>query len=106
MGDSGRRNACSTALFSDDVVAVMDPTVLGADTVVVGHSLGGAVALTLGVRHAGRVRGVVMLDSAMLLPDQPSPFDPTTAPIRPKTVCARWPEGASIGRYWWDTPQV
>lgn len=88
MGDSEHREAYSTALFSDDVVAVMEHAGLGADTVVVGHSLGGAVALTLGVRHAGRVRGIVMLDSAVFPPDEPSPFDPTKAPYRPKTVCA------------------
>lgn len=88
MGDSGHRAAYSTALFSDDVVAVMDHAGLGRDTFVVGHSLGGAVALTLGVRHAERVRGIVMLDSAVFPPDQPSPFDPAKAPYRPKTICA------------------
>jgi pimeloyl-ACP methyl ester carboxylesterase len=97
MGDSGHRAAYSTALFSDDVVAVMDHAGLGTDTVVVGHSLGGTVALTLGVRHAGRVRGIVMLDSAVFPPDQPSPFDPTKAPYRPKTVCADYE--TAVGRF-------
>ena len=97
MGDSGHRAAYSTALFSDDVVAVMDHAGLGADTVVVGHSLGGAVALTLGVRHAGRVRGIVMLDSAVFPPDQPSPFDPAKAPYRPKTICADYE--TAVGRF-------
>ena len=87
MGDSGHRDAYSTALFADDVAAVMDHAGMGTDAVVVGHSLGGAVALTFGVRHAGRARGVVMLDSAVFPPDQPSPFDPATAPYRPKTIC-------------------
>ncbi len=32
-----------------------------------GHSLGGAVALELALRHSGRVRGVVMLDSGSRL---------------------------------------
>jgi len=102
MGESGHRDAYSTALFSDEVIAVMQHAGLGADTVVVGHSLGGAVALTLGVRHAGRVRGIVMLDSAVFPPDQPSPFDPAKAPYRPKTIC---PDYASAVARFFPLPQ-
>ena len=97
MGDSGHRDAYSTAVFADDVVAVMDHAGLGTGTVLVGHSLGGAVALTLGVRHAGRVRGIVMLDSAVFPPDLPSPFDPAKAPYRPKTICADFE--AAVARF-------
>jgi len=103
MGDSGHRDAYSTAQFADDVVAVMDHAGLGPDTVVIGHSLGGAVALTLGVRHAGRVRGIVMLDSAVFPPDQPSPFDPAKAPYRPKTICDD--AETAIGRFFLLPPQ-
>lgn len=98
MGDSEHREAYSTAQFSDDVVAIMEHAGLTADTVVVGHSLGGAVALTLGVRHAGRVRGIVMLDSAVFPPDQPSPFDPSKVPYRPKTICPDY--AAAVGRFY------
>ena len=87
MGESGHRDHYSMAQFSDDVLAVMDHAGLADDSMVVGHSLGGAVALTLGHRHAGRMRGVVMLDSAVFPPDIPSPFDPAKAPYRPKTIC-------------------
>lgn len=97
MGDSGHRDAYSTAQFSDDVVAVMDHAGLPNDSVVVGHSLGGAVALTLGHRHAGRVGGIVMLDSAVFPPDVPSPFDPAKAPYRPKTICDDY--DAAVGRF-------
>jgi pimeloyl-ACP methyl ester carboxylesterase len=103
MGDSGHRDAYSTAQFADDVVAVMDHAGLASDTVVIGHSLGGAVALTLGVRHAGRVRGIVMLDSAVFPPDQPSPFDPARAPYRPKTICDD--AETAIGRFFLLPPQ-
>lgn len=97
MGDSGHRARYSTALFSDDVMAVMAHAGLGSDTVLVGHSLGGSVALTAGLRHAGRVRGVVMLDSPVYPPDEPSPFDPSRAPYRPKTICPDY--ATAVGRY-------
>ncbi len=103
MGDSGHRDAYSTAQFADDVVAVMDHAGLGQDAVVAGHSLGGAVALTLGVRHARRARGIVMLDSAVFPPDQPSPFDPAKAPYRPKTICED--AETAIGRFFLLPPQ-
>jgi pimeloyl-ACP methyl ester carboxylesterase len=88
MGDSGHRDAYSIALFADDVVAVMDHADLDREAVVVGHSLGGVIALALGVNHPGRARGIVMLDSPVFPPDHPSPFDPSKAPYRPKTLCA------------------
>ncbi|MDD3651697.1 alpha/beta hydrolase [Immundisolibacter sp.] len=95
MGDSGHRDAYSTALFADEVVAAMDHAGLGSDTVVVGHSMGGVVALALGGRHGARVRGVVVLDSPIHPPHHPSPFDPSKAPYRPKTLCADRDRAAS-----------
>lgn len=56
--------AYSVSAFADDVAAVLDDLDVAASTVAAaGHSLGGAVALELGVRR--RVRAVVMLDPAV-----------------------------------------
>lgn len=88
MGESGHRPAYAIAGLADDVRAVMAHAGAGADTVVVGHSLGGLVALACAARHAQAMRAVVMLDAAVYPPHLPSPFDPASAPNRPKTVCA------------------
>ena len=87
MGESGHRDQYSIAGYSDEVVAILDDVGLTELALVAGHSLGGAVALTCGHRHADRFSGVVMLDSAVFPADIPSPFDPAKAPYRPKTIC-------------------
>ena len=87
MGDSGHRQSYSLPGFADDVRAVMAHAGVRPDAVVIGHSLGGMVALAFGARHPDAARGVVTVDSAVYPPDTPSPFDPAKAPYRPKTVC-------------------
>ncbi len=51
----------------DDAIAILEQ--LGEPAVVVGHSLGGAVALTVAVRRPELVRAVVLEDPAPLGPD-------------------------------------
>jgi pimeloyl-ACP methyl ester carboxylesterase len=54
-------------LLVDDLVALLDQ--LGEAPVVVGHSLGGAVALAAAVRRPDLVRALVLEDPAVLAPD-------------------------------------
>jgi pimeloyl-ACP methyl ester carboxylesterase len=53
----------------DDLVAILEQ--LRSATVLIGHSLGGAVALTAAVRRPDLVRGVVLEDPAPRGPDDP-----------------------------------
>ena len=53
----------------DDAVHLLEQ--LPEPAVLVGHSLGGAVALTVAVRRPDLVRGVLAEDPAPLLPDEP-----------------------------------
>lgn len=53
----------------DDAIGVLEQ--LGAPVVLLGHSLGGAVALTVGVRRPDLVRGLVLEDPAPLGPGDP-----------------------------------
>lgn len=53
----------------DDAIAVLEQ--LDEPVVLIGHSLGGAVALTVGVRRPDLVRGLVLEDPAPLGPDDP-----------------------------------
>lgn len=52
--------------FADDCAAVCDSLGL-QDVLVVGHSMGGAVAMELADRHPGLARAVVALDSTLFI---------------------------------------
>jgi pimeloyl-ACP methyl ester carboxylesterase len=67
-GDSARRAEYDPLLWAREVVAVAAAEGLH-HPVVVGHSMGGWVAVTVGVEHADEVSSVVVIDSP--LNDQP-----------------------------------
>lgn len=92
-GDSGHRAEYSGAQWAREVVAVAEAA--GADRpVVVGHSLGGRVAVLAGGLHPDRVAGLVLLDCGILLPDTlrgrtlPPPRPPKLYPTREAAVAA------------------
>jgi pimeloyl-ACP methyl ester carboxylesterase len=62
-GDSGRRACYDLAGWADEVLAVAGHAGLGAEPVVVGHSMGGMVALSAALRFGARLGGVVVIDS-------------------------------------------
>ncbi|MCW2532175.1 MAG: Alpha/beta hydrolase [Blastococcus sp.] len=61
-GDSGRRDPYDMKQWAREVVAVAAAEGLDRP-VVLGHSMGGWVALTIGVEHPGTVSGVAVIDS-------------------------------------------
>ena len=67
-GASDRRSAYDPLLWAREVVAAAAAEEL-ARPVVIGHSMGGWVAVTVGVEHPADVSGVVVIDSP--LNDQP-----------------------------------
>jgi pimeloyl-ACP methyl ester carboxylesterase len=67
-GDSGRREVYDMHQWAREVVAVAAAERL-ARPVVVGHSMGGWVAVTVGVEHGGAAAAVAYIDSP--LNDQP-----------------------------------
>lgn len=62
-GDSGRRDSYGLGVWADEVQAVVEHTGIGHEPVVVGHSMGGMVALAAALRFGGHLRGVAAIDS-------------------------------------------
>jgi pimeloyl-ACP methyl ester carboxylesterase len=62
-GDSGRREAYGLEQWSAEVVAVGDAAGMAARPIVVGHSMGGFVALATAGRYPERIGGVAVIDS-------------------------------------------
>ncbi|MDQ0382842.1 alpha/beta fold hydrolase [Amycolatopsis thermophila] len=62
-GDSGRRPAYELSCWAREVVDAVEAARMAPRPVVVGHSMGGWVALTVGAEHDGTVAGVIVIDS-------------------------------------------
>lgn len=62
-GDSDRREAYSMTSWADEVVAVSVDAGFASEPVVIGHSMGGFVALATAARHCEQVHGIIIVDS-------------------------------------------
>ena len=62
-GDSGRRDRYSLDTWAREVMAVVTDAGVAASTVVIGHSMGGLVALRLASLAGARIAGAVAIDS-------------------------------------------
>jgi pimeloyl-ACP methyl ester carboxylesterase len=62
-GDSGRRESYDRQLWAEEVLAVAEDAGIGREPVVIGHSMGGMVALTAALRFGSQLSGAVAIDS-------------------------------------------
>lgn len=62
-GDSGRAGEYRLDRWADEVLAVARHAGAGGAPVVIGHSMGGFVALTAALRHGHELTGVMAIDS-------------------------------------------
>ena len=102
-GDSGRRDRYAPAQFAAEVIGVAEDAGFGNDTVVVGHSFGGFVTLQTGLLHCDRLRGIVLVDSAVRPPDYQWERDPRRSPIKPKRIYPTFEE--ALARFRLMPPQ-
>jgi pimeloyl-ACP methyl ester carboxylesterase len=68
-GDSGRREAYPRELWGDEVMAVAADAEFAGHPILVGHSMGGFVAIAAAVEHGDALAGAVILDSPVRRPD-------------------------------------
>jgi pimeloyl-ACP methyl ester carboxylesterase len=71
-GDSGRRERYSHEAWAEEVMAVAAAAGFPGPPVVVGHSLGGLVAIQTAFSHGEELAGVVVVDSPVRRPDPES----------------------------------
>lgn len=67
-GDSGRRPVYDMETWAREVVAVLDELELERP-IVVGHSMGGFVAIVVAALHGDRIAGTIIVDSPVRRPD-------------------------------------
>jgi len=67
-GDSGRREAYDMAAWAREVVAVAGAGGVTGRPLVVGHSMGGWIAATVGAKYGDAVDGIAIIDSPLMEP--------------------------------------
>jgi len=68
-GDSDHRDVYDLEQWADEVVAVATDGRIAGRPVVVGHSMGGMVAIAAAAGHPDKVAGVIICDSPVTKPD-------------------------------------
>jgi pimeloyl-ACP methyl ester carboxylesterase len=71
-GDSGWRERYRLDGWADEVLAVADHSGMAEPPAVIGHSMGGFVAIGAAARHGDRLAGAIVVDSPVRKPDPES----------------------------------
>lgn len=71
-GDSGWRERYGLDVWAQEVLAVAERAGMTAPPVLVGHSMGGFVAMAAAARHGDRLTGAILVDSPVRRPDPES----------------------------------
>ena len=85
-GDSGHCATYTPEGFAAQIDAVATDAGFGDDTIVIGHSFGGYITLQAGLIYRDRLKGIVLVDSAVRPPDFNWERDPKRSPITPKRI--------------------
>jgi len=71
-GDSGRRDVYTMEQWADEIMAVAADANSQPNPIVVGHSMGGHVAIALAARFGHELRGAIIVDAPVRAPDPES----------------------------------
>lgn len=70
-GDSDWKTTYSREAWSEEIDAVLDAAGAELDPLLVGHSMGGLIALATAARRSETLKGIVVVDSPMRPPEPP-----------------------------------
>ena len=71
-GDSGWRDVYGLESWADEAIAVSEAVGMAGPPVLVGHSMGGFVAIATAARHGDRLAGAIIVDAPVRRPDPES----------------------------------
>lgn len=71
-GDSGHRNEYSMEHWGDEIMAVAAHAGVTDPPIVIGHSMGGHVAIAMAARFGAQLSGAIIIDSPVWKPDPES----------------------------------
>jgi pimeloyl-ACP methyl ester carboxylesterase len=76
-GDSGRRERYPREVWSRDVLAVIADATPATRPFLVGHSMGGLVAVATAALHGERLSGAILVDAPIRAEEAPAPAEPS-----------------------------
>jgi pimeloyl-ACP methyl ester carboxylesterase len=83
-GDSDWRDRYSLDMWAEEVMAVADAAGVLERPVLVGHSIGGRVAMTAAAKYSGRLIGVITVDSPIRALDDDENAGSRHLPVGPR----------------------
>lgn len=108
-GDSGHRDTYSDELWAEEVLAITDHAGIRSQPIVIGHSMGGYVALSIAALHPHYAAGVIIADTSLRqqATGQPSLLQSEKEFARPPATVRRvYPDIATgMSRFRWMPPQ-
>ena len=86
MGASEHRDSYQMDLFAKEIIAVCDDAGYGNDTIIAAHSYGGLGTLQAALNYPDRLKGIVVVDSAIFPPNFQGTNDMKGTPFKSKKV--------------------
>jgi len=86
MGDSEHREKYCSLQFANELMAVIEDAGFGDNAIIAAHSYGGLATLRAGIEYADRLRGLVVIDSAIFPPNFQTNNDMKGSPFKSKKI--------------------
>jgi pimeloyl-ACP methyl ester carboxylesterase len=105
-GDSGRRPAYSLEAWVEEILALVDRAAFPAPPVLVGHSMGGLVAIQAAAERGRHFAGAVLVDAPLRRPDPKSQAATSMRALRDPWVYGSFEEAVARFRLLPEQPAL